>query len=361
MSSTKLWKPVVIIFLGFASLMVASFGESGDLSKILSIVVGWTMILLALFSFRKRWKLTVPLVLLLILLLAVANTRLKNYSSGDWKDMTFNQASFQYPADWKIEDFYYTGSRFPERFDPSESPVGIDLISPQGDKIFVFGSRVSMDPGLCGVYPREKTLNCVATYLGPVWTESQNQETIDVFRHLVGTLKLPTDDPGSQDSGWKTYRDDAHGLQIRYPDTIHLSLQTIRQLDVRPDGKLRNRFNIGIVTEDKLQSEYYVEVFRKPVEESLDQALRRQFSLLVDYPDCQIKTTEGRGDFPVLAFLDFLQEPMDCPTYYAGGRSMFAYNPKYPDRFIFATTGISEPPFEALDGSWWPWESLSLY
>ena len=107
------------------------------------------------------------------------------------------EVEFNYPSDWQAKNFYYIGSRFPERFDPNEVPSGVDLISPVGDKIIVFGSRASMDTGTCeerkspGAYGgATKCVNFSQIPIGDVRTDSNKPQIQEIFDQVVSSIKF---------------------------------------------------------------------------------------------------------------------------------------------------------------------------
>ena len=110
------------------------------------------------------------------------------------------EIEFRYPNDWRAENFYYIGSRFPERANLSELPAGVDLIPIEGniqDVINVFGSRASMDTSSCeertagGVYGGDtKCFEFSPISSGWVRTRSQDPKIQEIFEQVVKSIKV---------------------------------------------------------------------------------------------------------------------------------------------------------------------------
>ncbi len=133
------------------------------------------------------------------------------------------EVEFKYPVGWRAKNFYYTGSRFPERADPNEIAAGVDLVSAAGEKIVVFGARASMDTGTCadrlgsGIYGgATKCVNFPQVPIGDVRTNSSNPQVLEIFDRIISSIRF-ADNFSVGETGWQTYRNEELGFEFKYP------------------------------------------------------------------------------------------------------------------------------------------------
>jgi type II secretory pathway pseudopilin PulG len=207
---------------------------------------------------------------------------------------------------------------------------------------------------------------------------SESNSAIDQARHAADLLEqrnqgMMEDGVGADPvAEWKTYQNEKLGLEIRYPQTFEVIPGMTKLVAVKPNSSDVSKIDIGSEVNGQFQEEYSVQVFNKSISQTLEEAITSTFLNQPTFKtNCEVvlKSINWSG-FQVKANISpkvvhTTEDFSKCPSLYtvvgAGSKSGFVYNPAYPDRYAFYTTGEQEPPFGSANGLWWPSESLRFY